>query len=89
MTFAFRGFKFSELEMSTSSPAFRELQELIMNNMAESVLTTLLPAFKFELPDSPEPIMWNISGVVFPSMGNGSSPSMLLKVTSLGNSAAM
>jgi len=49
----------------------------------KTILCTLLPTFKFELADAPEPVVWNISGVNFPTMGSGRNPSMVLKVSSL------
>ncbi|KAH9949896.1 cytochrome P450 [Amylocystis lapponica] len=47
----------------------------------KAVLCTLLPVFIFELPK--EQIVWNISGVNYPTMGGGSQPQMLLKVSAL------
>jgi len=47
----------------------------------KAVLITLLPTFMFELPESPEPIIWNVSGVNFPTMGSGIDPHMLLKIS--------
>jgi len=47
----------------------------------KAVLSSLLPTFKFELPESKEAIVWNISGVNFPTMGSGVDPRMLLKVS--------
>ncbi|KAH9949903.1 cytochrome P450 monooxygenase [Amylocystis lapponica] len=47
----------------------------------KAVLCTLLPSLVFELPK--EAIVWNISGVNHPTMGSGSRPQMLLKVTAL------
>jgi len=49
----------------------------------KAVLCTMLSSFTFELPDSLEPIVWNISGVNFPTMGDGVDGRMLLKVSLL------
>ncbi|KAI0648471.1 cytochrome P450 [Trametes meyenii] len=46
------------------------------------VLAMLIPAFKFELSD--KTIIWNVAGVVYPSVGKDSpKPEMPLKVTRL------
>ncbi|KAH9949926.1 cytochrome P450 monooxygenase [Amylocystis lapponica] len=73
------GFKFSELEMSTHLvlSTFWLLPLIIV--CLEAVLCTLLPAFTFEVPK--ESIVWNISGVNYPTMGSGNQPRMLLKVS--------
>ena len=54
--------------------------------LLEAVLCTLLPSFSFELPK--ERIVWNIAGVVYPTMGTGSDTksSMFLKVSPLTES---
>ena len=49
---------------------------------AEVVLAVLLTSFSFELTD--EPIVWNSSAVLYPTMGEESTkPEMLLKVNAL------
>lgn len=49
---------------------------------AEIVLTELLSAFMFE--DSGKPVLWNISEVVYPTVGQDSStPAFPMKVTAL------
>ncbi|KAI0631342.1 cytochrome P450 [Trametes polyzona] len=45
------------------------------------VLTTLLPAFKFELTE--KPIRWNLAGIIYPSVEAGGKPSMPLRMTPL------
>jgi len=52
----------------------------------KAVLCTLLSNFTFELPK--EKIMWNIAGVVYPTMGDESRSRMVLKVTPLKDSGA-
>ena len=50
--------------------------------VAEVLLTTLLPAFSFELTD--KPIIWNSSAVSYPTMKKDSTqPEMLLRVRAL------
>lgn len=57
------GFKFSELEMSKST--IHRTATLIVDVDTEVVLSVLLSNFTFELPD--QPIVWNVSGVWYPS----------------------
>ncbi|KAH9852330.1 cytochrome P450 [Lenzites betulinus] len=45
------------------------------------VLATLLAGFKFELSD--KPIFWNLSGIIYPSVGVGGNPSLPLRVSPL------
>ena len=74
------GFKFSQLEMSgyTLSVVVDHMAE----QFAEIVLSVLLPNFSFELTD--QPIVWNSSAVIYPTMGEKSrKPEMLLKVKAL------
>ena len=80
----FRGFKFSQLEMSKSSryhesPSRREPNCL---RSAEVVLAELLSTYSFELTD--KPVAWNASAVMYPTMGEDSTrPELLLKVKAL------
>ncbi|KAI0747034.1 cytochrome P450 [Daedaleopsis nitida] len=48
------------------------------------LLAIFLTSFSFELSDSDKPIVWNSSGVMYPTMGEESTkPEMLLKVKAL------
>lgn len=75
------GFKFSQMEMSelniqvslvySHRPSTNE-------PYSEVVLATLLANYKFELPK--EKIVWNMSGIIYPSVGTDKAE-MPLKVT--------
>lgn len=71
------GFKFSQIEMSKSA-LIRECGFHSFRS-AEAVLAVLIPVFTFELPK--EPIVWNVAGVTYPTMGKeATKPQMKLKV---------
>ena len=57
-----------------------------VSTSTETVLFTLLSSFKLELAAAgSEAIVWNVGGVIFPSMGHGNGPAMMLKVSLLNN----
>ena len=77
------------ISATTLTPTF------ILFVLSEVVLFTLLEVFKFSVPtDLKEPIVWNVAGIQYPSVGYGSSKAelplkveLLLKQTILGTTS--
>ena len=44
-------------------------------------MVVLLESFELSLPDNANDIVWNVSGVRFPSVGYGNSAKLPMKVT--------
>ena len=74
------GFKFAELEMSLYLSDLRLEHKVLIDRRGptEVMLSTLLERFEFSLLD--KDIRWNISGVVYPSVGMSDKPSLPLMV---------
>ena len=83
LTLLSSGFKFSQLEMSTSWLFVDVRSQLTrLHLVSEVVLAILLSSFTFELTD--QEITWNSSAVMYPTMGEESTKAeMLLKVRAL------
>ena len=81
MPLPFSGFKFSQLEMSTSLLSLSLTDRRLMQR-AEILIAELLSSFKFELSDTP--VFWNQAPVMYPSMGDPmSKPELRLKLKAL------
>ena len=78
------GYKFAEMEMSEwLSACGRPGYMMPMPLIAEVILSTLLPAFAFELPNDKE-ICWNLAGIQYPTVGTISSKAeMPLQISSV------
>lgn len=79
-----RGFKFAQLEMSTwclTSASSHCLPYHLPCHplLAEVVLAELLSTFNFEKTDAR--IVWNLTEVIFPTVGTDDSPGYPMKVT--------
>ena len=79
----YSGFKFSQLEMSTSS-RLGLVSGIILTNwircsVTEVILAILMQSFRFK--PSNKPVVWNYSNIVFPTVvGNDSAVSLPLTV---------
>ena len=77
----FRGFKFSQTEMSTSVLVQLIGVEFICRD-SETVLSVLVRSFKFSR--SEKEIYWNMAPAYYPTVGRDSNkPAMYLKVEAL------
>ena len=67
------GFKFSQLEMSKSR-YFRIIRSIHTcgPESIEVVMTVLLEAFEFSIPDTGKEVVWNLAGVRYPTIGKDS-----------------
>lgn len=79
------GFKFSQLEMSTSSLSrYRTTVSLKLSPVPEVVLVELISRFKFDLGEHKN-IYWQMTGIVTPLLDENSAlePQLPLKVTAV------
>ena len=49
------------------------LVQKLTNSMPEVLLSTLIPKFKFSVAKNADDIIWNLSGVSFPTLGKESN----------------
>ena len=77
-----RGFKFSQLEMSTSPYIYSEYTLFIAHPSTEVALAILLSSFRFRSSEREKTkIFWNRASVAWPSVGPyGNKPSLPLVV---------
>ena len=82
------GFKFSQLEMSTSPCVFFShpyVRPDLYSVFSEVVLVTLLSKFKFA--PSNRDVYWNLAGIQYPTVGQDSlRPELPMKVEFLASS---
>ena len=72
------GFKFSQLEMSMFSLSRPPAHPIAQQCIVEVVLSLLL--MKFTFAPSDKPIVWNIAGIRYPTVGDATTPSLPMKV---------
>ena len=72
------GFKFSQLEMSTSAGCPCVTILTLVSFVLEVALAVLLSTFTFEHTE--KEIKWNLASIIYPTVGDEKRPSLPLKV---------